>query len=1672
MPEPTRDEFGGVAVDESTDEFGGIPVDEGPLQARTEEVPETVGSTLSHYWDKAQQKLLTLAPRFNRHTIPDALDVLDSLSPERFLAPPGVIAPDDLSAPSREPTPAEQTATGVYNATADAVNSMTSPVGIATLGMGALPKAAQAGVTAAFLGQTAQQTGEAATRAGEASVTGTPEEKAEAYTSLGLQPAMAGIIGHQGTQLFRRSMPVPGAPKGPEPVPEPGQPAPEVVPSPLRTVETKTVGPDGNPIEVLEINKQKKTALVRPEGQPDAPPKVLPLSEVTTKEVPVEQKGPNASSEPKAATPNGNLQPSPEPSAAEVPAQEGGGGIQPETGGGLRQAEAKGSEVSLNELAPEEKALTDAAAESNRQQGLESELEVVSEQPKNGEAPDIAYVENGKIKINAPEFRKWLTRIRPEQRADAVEALLNEEGIHLSVRKAVGDPAVAELWKSLTQVEQSLVKRSYFGKGWKKAETLSDAQMGHEYMRRVLQWGMSMNPREVAASKGNGLEWITQKGIDVALKGIDAVRRTLPTESGRNVRSMLDQVETNLKAVKQSAPTKAAESLAPAQEQVTKVAETQGKRTAKVIKAELVSRLEEALKAPREDSGKFVEIDIPGDGSFKIRNNQGAITEALKAAKRLNTSSGSSRAAPINARGRLTQTQRATYDTTDAIKLYGGTEEAYRRLNSQLERSQELELGPEQVQGLARVVERLKNTIEEPLQVARRRVSDMEDRLEFLTKQFGEKHKSVKAMEENLKAARNEEAAAKIKRDAAIGGEKLYAKAGQRDYPVEVEDAQGNRKKAFFNGYYDLRPVVKEPMISVGYEKPGLAEGELSHGMIMPGEKVIGKIPSVEEWNAMPEMSEKSSAITEAAEYRRKLREASDAEKLSAKGPVRKAVDDLNNRRKALGTIFRAGANRKVMDQTIDAADNKANIVGQQMGNRLRIGTDKLRREAALAVVEAAGDPKKLTDFLAKAQAGNNTDAVRAVRYAQANWARLQPDAVRVKTILDGQISQEQTAGIATEYRDAYVPHIYDRDLLMGTGRPFVIAGGSGTGSGFKKGRTFENIFDAIEAGYTPKTLDVADLVEHRVKVGQKIINRKAWGESLAGLVDPSDGNPISAPLIRKSRGPGRPGYEVAPPGYVAKEILPGIRLGIHEAYRPLFDALTGESQVAGSVPGKLLLEAAGGIKHGLLVFDSFHASRIFQKLLTLAPGKVLSGKAGYERGQSLLEYSDADLSRAVADNLITPEIEAWVRTNRPNANLLIDSGLNVGRIQESLYNSVVRQIPGLGTFNKWVFEKLTRGALMEAGLIELERVSAAKPNVPRGTIAQQVARDLNAYFGNLGRQGIFKSKSAQDVARLVALAPQWVESMARTELKGAAQIAKGTTYDPIVHKTLLTGSIGKGVAQGLIAYFVGTQIVNYITRGHSTFENPEDNHKLDAWIPDVTGKSHGFFLSPFSVVAELTHDMLRYSSKEPTKWEAAMRIASNKASPMARAAKVLLTGRDYDGKQITDTWKRVKQAAFALAPTPIPLAPLIKGSAYPGQTQRQLTASLGFKTEPAESATQQIVGKAKQFMIEVGKKKPVMLEPSEDEPAYYKLRDLLRKDDQPGAEAMLAELRKTHTPKQIMTAMRNHVKRPFTGSRANEVAFRASLSPKDRGVYDKARDEQRQEYRQFLKLWYGKQSP
>lgn len=815
---------------------------------------------------------------------------------------------------------------------------------------------------------------------------------------------------------------------------------------------------------------------------------------------------------------------------------------------------------------------------------------------------------------------------------------------------------------------------------------------------------------------------------------------------------------------------------------------------------------------------------------------------------------------------------------------------------------------------------------------------------------------------------------------------------------------------------------------------------------------------------------------------------------------LKPVLEPLRNLRGLLAQRWANLGARHTVDQLADAADNQARIVGRQAG----VLVEQLARTdeqdvAGSAAIVVGFDQTKLPALLASVR-GKSPEAEAGIQWAIDNWAQAAQIGRVGKQLFATQLNAEQVAGMNVLSAEHYLPGVADTDLWMGHGRPFVIGKSGGSGTSFKKGKTYASPFDAIaKDAYQPQSLKLSELVEHRIKQGQMMLNRKAMGTELKGIIAPSDGKPVLDELQTVSREKGLPDYQVAPPGYVARD-LGGMKVAVHEDFAKLFDAVTGtSSKIAefepGGVPvGELALQAEGLVKHGLLVFDTFHASRILQKQMFLT-----KSLPSYRKGFSLLEYPDAALNSAVAHGEITPDMANWVRANRADANLLMKSGLNVGRIQEAMYSGVVRGLQenianalrkvgvpeGIAEkveFNKWVFEKMTRGAMLEGALSELQRAMKADPTLTKAAAAMKVSRDLNTYFGNLGRQGVFKSPTMMDMSRLALLAPQWVESMARSEISGVGQLGK-SAVDLATKRRLMVGSLGSGLANGLLAYMVGTQVLNLITRKQFTWQNPEKGHKLDAWIPDITGKSNGFFLSPFSVPAELTHDMVRYfeQSKSPNTVsrlaDAGSRIAGNKISPLLRAGKVLFSGRDYNDRKIPNVWDRIKPTAFALAPTPLPLAPILKGNSEPGQLQRQLTASAGLKTEPAGTSLQQISGLARDWMREstnpkIKDKYERELQNEFGESDYHDLRSTLQKEDYDGAAEALRDLvekkgkKLLDVSKQMRPTTDGIEVKPVPGlSLADSHKFLRSLPPEQQKVWEAAKQERKAVYERYKKL-------
>lgn len=816
------------------------------------------------------------------------------------------------------------------------------------------------------------------------------------------------------------------------------------------------------------------------------------------------------------------------------------------------------------------------------------------------------------------------------------------------------------------------------------------------------------------------------------------------------------------------------------------------------------------------------------------------------------------------------------------------------------------------------------------------------------------------------------------------------------------------------------------------------------------------------------------------ANYEPAVRAAAEATHKAADAAGRK----LEVTRKAFGNIAQSFGNRHAMDQTLDAADNIANIIGQRQGNNVKIGIKPEQDEAASVLVASGFDKAKAQDFLAKAQKGGNKSVEKIVDYALKNWDSIVPIARRGQAAFERQLRQERAAGIETERHEDYLPGVYDMDLMMGVNRPFVIGAQriSGVGTGFKKGKVFATPFDAVEAGYSPRSLKLSDLVENRVRSGQRLITRRAWGDSLKSIIDPTTKTPIAENLILRKR-PNGTSYEVAPPGYVARELLPGVRMAIHETYSKLFDALTGntsairEFEVGGVPVGQLTLQGVGGIKHGTLLLDTYHMMRVFKKQL------FSTGKLGYGKGLSILEYSPKDLQRAVKEGEITQDMADYAMANRDTAGLLLKNGLNVGRVQQAMYTALVRKIPIIGGFNKWVFEKLTRGAMMEAGISEFERVKKNNPSLSDTEVARQVSRDLNKYFGNLQRQGVFKSQTMLDLSALAGFAPQWIESQVRSELGGAKQLVA----DPILKRQLSTGTLGSAMARGFVAYIAATQIVNLATRKQFTWQNDEKDHKLDAWIPDVTGKTGGYWLSPLSGAAENTKDVIDAVRDEPDALSAAGRIMANKSGSLVRAGKILLQGRDWRDQKIIGSWNKMKQASIQLAPVPIPLSTTIKGGP-PGSTQRQIMQSFGEKVKPVKTANQDIGEMARKWGLASDDPKvkfqfQQQAQMQYGDSAFKPVRDAIHEqNDQKIVDAVQTILDREPTEEAAgkrLTQMLEDlspftksgtVKHIATNSKANEKKFLESLDDRGKQIWLNAIKERVRDYRRLTKAIYGRQ--
>ncbi len=703
---------------------------------------------------------------------------------------------------------------------------------------------------------------------------------------------------------------------------------------------------------------------------------------------------------------------------------------------------------------------------------------------------------------------------------------------------------------------------------------------------------------------------------------------------------------------------------------------------------------------------------------------------------------------------------------------------------------------------------------------------------------------------------------------------------------------------------------------------------------------------------------------------------------------------------------------------------------------------------------------------------------------------------------------------------------------------PLFGGGSRGAGSSryFVKGRTMATLADAIQSGYDPQSTNIADLAEHRIMHGQVLVEQANAREQMMSAIDPDSGERIVRPHldrdyyeINSGRGTAvqgviyptankfaveQGGTRILYPDLASAKVaatsggqklsykrtgtgnlhpdyrtvdMAGTKVQVYSPYEGLMTALYGrDSIVRHHIAGRALLRGAQVIKHAQVLVDIVHVANV---MYTQIFG---GGGFGYGKGLAILEHSPSDMQRMRASGEIDRPTFDYYQKNRPLLDAGIKAGLNVGRIADAIYADSVKgigdwlkqnhmglighPIAKLGEFAPWVFQKLTRGAMVQTFLKFQDRYLGFGMSMEEASSA--AATEVNRAFGNLGMQGWLKSRGAQDVARIALFAPQWAEGRLRMEGQGIGQILK-ILPDSVRAKKLRVGNVARMQIGAALTFLALAQAINLATTGHSTFDN-EEGHKLDAWIP---GGAHGMWLSPFNVLAHNTEALHRYYNDTQSRTGgdkmlaakgAAQQIFQNKLSAPMRALQVFTTQKDYAGTPLQTAGGVGWETALTLAPLPIPITSLMRhgpgespqftlSGAQPGALEKQAFASLGIHVVNARGPQDKMYSLARPF------RKDDSYHPEASK--YTQIRRDLKGGFTDDAKDRMIDLITSGAAAlanmdEAMGMRGGSYERPlFAGTQAAEHAMRSSLGPTDKKLYEDAVAEHREQAHQYWNL-------
>lgn len=852
---------------------------------------------------------------------------------------------------------------------------------------------------------------------------------------------------------------------------------------------------------------------------------------------------------------------------------------------------------------------------------------------------------------------------------------------------------------------------------------------------------------------------------------------------------------------------------------------------------------------------------------------------------------------------------------------------------------------------------------------------------------------------------------------------------------ADLSNVKGLREK-----YAALLEKAKQsPAAETGEKGLGEGPGALTAGTSPTGKSQIEQLADAFR-NKAPAKERAWQLVRQSFDFGQRAAAAKDA--------FSRVLSGINTARKAAQTAltsFEKPDDLLKAKGELSASVETRGWQAREFSKAVKQDTPDIRKRIAMSKwIEADGDPAKL----AVGEAATKPEFKQGYRDAQNLTPDEQIKAQNISNYFEARLQEAIDAGVLETGVEDYIHRIYPKDSpFRQRALAYVQSGILSKNPSLAKKRLFEWDWQAEAAGLRPVQDMLPRIIDYETSLSKAIAARQFIakltqmkgpdGRPVIGIkgvgVPVTDPSGVRTATVIKPLGDFKKANNPADPlnyrgDYVNKEygslsrwkwvgtdtdgkpiFLQG-DVAIHPAFVGRVQALLEPSHVRyGRYPrlGQTLLGVGSTVKQTMLDLSGFHQVQI-----------AVHG----------LEHRVNPFHLVQDIDFADPKMQGLLKGGLTLGGEFHESHMGEGLVGRSLTQHVPVLGPLLETYHNWLFQDFIPRVKTTMALHALERNRAryakdlASGKMTEADLNYLTAKQANAAFGELNYITMERSKTTQDLARLIMLAPDFLE--ARAKFVGQALTKYGTEQ----RMALLFGAL---------AMYSAARVLNKIIDDQYHLE-PENLFNV------VKGNTR---YSLRTVQGDVLHAITRPLS-----------FWLNRLNPVySRTLLELISQRDQFGRK--------RDLRQILGDTVSTVRPIALRSSREQSLLQSIWNAFGVTARRYDD-----VQEARKLADDWKKKNKVREAPGEfiydsDKDPLRPLKLALSDNDDGGA---VAEIRKVLQGK-VMTLpkmddyFRRYAKANFTGSAFNERKWMQSLSADDRKTVQAA-----QQHRQaMLRLYY-----